>query len=127
MKIILAGMVALAVTACGSTSAATPTAPVTKTVTKTVTVTKTPKSCLVAIAAAEKVYGHTGEFVMTASRMPPLIGKAYHAGLVMDNAEAQQVIDKVNTLSNEVKTETTKITADRGTFDRNAALCRAGK
>lgn len=133
-KFILASMTVLALTACGSNSTATPADPVTKTVTVTETpdpvtqtVTKTPKSCQVALAAAERVFGHASEFATTASKFPPLIVKAYHSGMVMDNAEAQFVIDRMKTLTGEVKVETSNVTQDRETFDRNAALCREGQ
>lgn len=72
-------------------------------VTKRVEVEVTPEACLRAISAAEDMGHQAGEFADITAQYPPLVSRAYDAGLTQDLQKAQQVLDKMDSLLGDLK------------------------
>ena len=115
VPVILASTLAIGI---GAGAAIHPTPdPVVVTKTNTVTVTETqdvpftPQACIKALDLASKGYGITAGW-------PPLVAKAYEAGVNMDLAQAQEVLSEGKDLNRQLAALTPQVASA-------SATCRA--
>jgi uncharacterized protein YcfJ len=134
-NLVVAAVVAvlgLMMTACGGGSDSTAAAPEPKVVVKTETVTKevkvpvVPQACKDAISAAEDMGRASHDFAGTASGYPPLIGKAFGAGLKGDVGTAQRILDRMRVLNGELHGEVGQVSEVVDRFNEAKVKCLAG-
>ena len=81
--------------------------PVEKVITKEVEVPVvkevTPEACHEAIAAAEDMGQTSGDFARLTSQYPPLISRAFSAGLTQDVPESERILARMETILGGIK------------------------
>lgn len=112
-------------TSCGTTgTAAEAAAPKTVVKTKTVTIESTPKACLQALSAAERMSNVAADFVTTTMAWPNMVTDAFKSGTYTNVALGYDVLDREKTAISEMKSEASRAKAARSAFDIAATICR---
>jgi hypothetical protein len=86
---------------------------------------RTPRSCLVALNAAEDLTGDASDFSTTASQYPDLIRRALLAGYNQDLPAIRGITADIESITAEVRSETASVGRHGDVFSANAAACRS--
>lgn len=96
----------------------------TKVETKEVTKEVIPQACKDAIQTAREVAANVAFFAETASEYPPLVGRAFEAGLNQDSGEAQSVISKMEELNDDLGKAADTAGPQADAFNKAAEGCK---